>query len=504
MSLIAEVARHRLWRILSGREVALSNAARAPLRGRLRYGSLMVVLLAIGFVAGTLVVSADPVFSQEKSLPEEKSSADELALPEGIPPLPDVAKGAPVLINSANVNTWKALVVPELLESVKSGAVTLAARSKLGYFWRIDDEWESQSYKNFSANRLALVGGSTMLRAEIALNSAYPFGGEAEILTESTPDLLGARVLWNAQSVWWGQGSLDTEFDLTWLKDGRPVRALNGEFIRAYPALLGMEGGAQVFRERLTVNGPEVIRDLGWLTYRFRGGDEDVVWFYSPALRKARQLTGSNRSDAIARGVTAMDDLLVWSGKAEAVDATADRSAVGLTPFASTAFGQLSPAGEACFEVNLGTGGDEGTMAQISAALDDASSVIGNAVFVPRRLWRVELTSGDPYSLYGRQVLYVDKGSMLPIYKFVYDRSGHLWKTVIGIFGLGTTADRKTKRPYAAGQLVIDHRKDETNVLRFSRFASCRRPTAQFAPANFDPRKLWPQPTPVPEKKGKK
>lgn len=483
-------SRHEVTR---GRELVSPRSGR---RAFFRGASIALRILLVGI--GTFALSLSPVCAQEKA------PVDELVLPEGVPPLPDVAKGPPVLINSANVQSWKSLLVPELLSSVKSGVVSPAARAKLGYFWRFDDEWEGQSYKNFSTNRLALVGGSTVLRADVALNRGFPFGAEAEVLTESTPELLGARVLWNAQSVWWGQGSLDAEFDLSWLKEGRPVRALRGEFIRAYPALLGMEGSAQIFRERLTLIAPEVIKGLAWLTYRFRGGDEDVVWFYSPAIRKARQLTGSNRSDVIARGVTAMDDLFVWSGKAELVDATADRSVVALAPFAGTALGQLSPAGEQCFEANFGGGAEEGTMAQISSVLDEANTVLSNAVFVPRRMWRVELTSGDPYSLYGRQVLYVDKASMLPIYKFVYDRSAHLWKTVVGVFGLGTTADRKTKRPYAAGHIVIDHLKEETNVIRFSRFTSCRRPTAQFAPANFDPRKLWPQPTPVPESPKKK
>lgn len=486
-----------LWRVkkLTGRETSRSDKSDSPLvAGPCR--------LCVGwrsmsaFVA--LYVCASLVFGAALSAQEPPLSSAELTLPEGVPPFTE--GGISTVINTSNINAWRGVVVPELVPSIKSGELRLAAREKLGYFWRIDDPWEGESYRNASANKRALVSGSTALRAELVLNRGYPFGAEAEMLADTDPQLLGARIVWNLQSVWWGQGSIESTFDLTWLKEGRPTRLLRGEFVRAYPALLGAESGAQIFRERLTLTAPEAIGGLAWLSFRFRGGDEDVVWFHSPALRKARQLTGSNRSDPFARGVTTVDDLLVWSGKAELVEATADRSAVGLAPFASADLGQLSPEGEGCFGVNRSEGRDDITDAKFAPSLEDASTPLNGAIFVPRRLWRVELISSDPYSHYGRQLLYVDKASMLPVYKFVYDRSGHLWKTVIGVFGLGASADRKTKRPYLATQFVIDHIRQEANLIDFSRFLLCGTPHEGLGAANFDPRKLWPQPTPAPEK----
>ncbi|MFM1847381.1 MAG: hypothetical protein RL417_855 [Pseudomonadota bacterium] len=455
-------------------------------RGARFFVAWIVAILGIGYQAAS---AEDP-----------RAEGSKVELPEGVPLLPESSKGSPIVVSATNLNAWKALVVPELLSAVKNGDLSISARRELGYFWRIDDEWEGASYRNAAANKLALVSGSTTLRADIGVNGGYPFGAEPEMLKESDPSLLGARIVWNAQSVWWGQGSVESDFDLTWIKEGRPTRILRGQIVRAYPATLGIEGGSQLFRELLTLTTPEPLKRLAWLTFRFRGGDEDVVWFYSPALQKARQLTGSNRSDVLARGATAVDDLLVWSGKAELIEAVADRSAVGFAPFADTELGQLAPHGEGCFGVTQRELGEEGSPSKVSPALAGGPEVLGDAVFVPRRLWRVELTSSDPYSHYGRQVLYVDKVSMLPVYKFVYDRSGHLWKTVIGVFGLGVTADRKVKRPYASAQVVIDHLRNEINTIDYNRFVMCRTPHEGLLPANFDPRKLWPQPTPAPEK----
>lgn len=427
--------------------------------------------------------------------PPTGSAAETEILPEGVPPLPSGTSVSPVVINSATVGAWKAVLVPELVPSIRAGELALVARRELGYRWRIDDAWEAQSRRNGAEHVRGLAEGSTLLRAEVPVNYGYPFGGEAEVLTGSSPGLLGARLVWNMHGAWWGLGSLASEFETTWLKKGRPTRVVRGRFLRVYPGALGADKSAQIFREKITFVGPTALAGLTWLTYRFFGMDEDVVWFYSAALDKARQLTGSNRSDALARGALSADDLLVWSGKAELVDALAERSAVALVPFPGVGLGQIGSGRSAgCVTAAHGEVLEEsGTSANVEPA-----QLFDRATFVPRRLWRVELTSNDPYSLYGRQIVYVDKASMLPVYKFVYDRSGYLWKTVIGTFGLASTADRSLKMPFVDSQVVIDHLREETNVVRFSGFEVCRQPTAETVPAAFDPRKLWPPPTPTP------
>jgi len=456
--------------------------------------------------AAAAVVCLDIAGAWAEDLPSTDPAETEI-LPNDVPPLPDGASGSPVTINSANVAAWKSLLVPELMATVRAGELALVARKELGYRWRIDDAWEAQSRRNGAEHTLALVDGSTALRADVPVNYGYPFGSESEVLTKSSPGIVGARVAWNAHGAWWGFGSLAGDFETTWLKKGRPIRIVRGRFLRAYPASLGAEPSAQIFREKIGFHSPEAIAGLTWLTYRFLGSDEDVVWFYSPALGKARQLTGSNRADALARGAVSADDLFVWSGKVELVDAVADRSVVGLTPFPGLELGGIGAGQSAgCFLPGHGSGGEDRGASALSSTVVDPAAILGGATFVPRRLWRVELTSNDPYSLYGRQVLYVDKASMLPVYKFVYNRSGQLWKTVIGSFGLATAADRLVRIPFPHSQVVIDHVREETNVINFADFEVCRKPTTQTASAMFDPRKLWPPPTaiPAPRKKGAK
>lgn len=439
--------------------------------------------------------------------PPPLETAEKEIVPAGVPSLPDSASGAAITINSANVAAWKSILVPELVSTVRAGELALVARKELGYRWRIDDAWEAQSRRNGADRTLALVDGSTALRADVAINYGYPFGGESEVLVKSSPGIVGARVAWNAHGAWWGFGSLAGDFETTWLKKGRPVRVVRGRFLRAYPASLGAEPSAQIFREKIVFESPAALAGLTWLTYRFLGSDEDMVWFYSPALGKARQLTGSNRADALARGTVSADDLLVWSGKVELVDAIAEQSFVGLVPFPGPELGRVeSGRTQGCFLPSHGGSAEERGASALDSAAVDPAAILSGATFVPRRLWRVELTSNDPYSLYGRQVLYVDKASMLPAYKFVYNRSGQLWKTVVGTFGLATAADRLVKVPFLHSQIVIDHIREETNVINMTTFEVCREPSAETAAAMFEPRKLWPSPTatPGPKKRGAK
>lgn len=451
---------------------------------------------AFVFVLPAIALSQTPAPSSEP-LPQPAA-----ALPE---PGDDLAPLK--IINSQNVLSFKEMLPAELQGLFREGQLEMEAASKLKSAPDYGKAWADAS-----AGPKPNVLNGAVLRSGIKLGEGFLFGDAKSLEAEADPKILAQKILWNTYSLWAAQKVFGAQFEFHWFKEGaKPFRTLRGEFQRIYPnALADGKQSAQLFRELIRFVSPAFLTDLSWLTFRFLGADEDMLWVNSPAVKKLRQLTATNRSDPILRSSVSPEEFLVWSGKPEIVEARAEKNITGLVPLLRSE----SPAVNA--DNTCTTMDRAATVAnrlevrwnfESSRYLHGAGWVPSTSVFVPRPLYRVELTSHDPFSLYGRQVLYVDQELMLPFYKFVYNRAGQLWKTVIGSYGFAGPAGTEARSPYPAYTIVIDHNKNETYVLDFSRIMICSQPTAPMTLADFEPKRFTdaskalatPQPTAVPQ-----
>lgn len=444
----------------------------------------MVWIRAITFLV-TILAAVFYAHSEEAS--------DIPALPAGTGPLPDSKDEgqAGIIINSANALEYKNIIIPDLFSFVRSGNIEMDAVRSVRYVWRFDEEWEKNSE---TALKISPTGS---LPSDTKFTRAFPFGPGSVLKEEKDPKVLGAKILWNIASNFWGMKLLNTEFELIWVKDAGADRRVGGKFVRIYPRALGVDDKTpQIFREKISFESPLQIKGFAWLTFRFLGSEEDGVWVFSPAIHKARQLTGSNRSDVLIKSSVSADDFLSWSGKPELVEAVVERTMVGLVPAPDIHIGNLEPTPSECLSVTDSQVSDAGKVGSARWNFENrkfpqgAAWLPNYAVFYPRELWRVELSSKDPYALYGRQILYVDTLSMLPYYKIVYDRAGRLWKTVISAFGLSQSRDKKRKVPYQAFFIVNDHLKKESYIVDFSKIHVCDGLGDGFSLADFDPRRL--------------
>lgn len=388
------------------------------------------------------------------------------------PSLPDPsAPGfATRYISKANADLYRASVIPEMYEWLRSGVLEMDAAAKLAYQWR---------YEPKLAEKL-----SQMDEHELARTSA----------------------------VWESLGSLKLNFNLL---SANPSSAgdltLSGELLRAYTHTLEPQNKSiQIFRELLHFSKPSLLGELKMLSYRFSGKEEDKLWIRSPAIKLARELTGSNRSDSLLKTSFSLDDFLVWSGKADSVEARFDKSLSALVPFAGIRPSQLRQNNEGCWVVYgasfVGDPGESRMAWNFSGSKYPSAAgwLPTQAVFVPRQLARFELTSSDPFALYGRQVLYIDKESALPVYKIVYDRAGRHWKTVIGIYGLATDRAGALAIPFNYLLIAIDVIRDSAHVMEYSDITYCSRFGETIKAEDLDPRSLSPeQVSPTPPAKQK-
>lgn len=403
-----------------------------------------------------------------------------------IPPITD--SNAPFIIDGKNVQTFKEAIVPELLPLVKEGTFPLA----------IEKELSEKVYFSEGENQQAPITKSGLIREGVTLGGGFIAGNAEEISKEADKNFAGWKLLWNIQSNFWRNPIISGDFSLISIRGDIVGKELGGSFERVYPTRLP-EGGksAQFFREKLIFKSPSSINTLAWLTFRFLGAEEDMLWIYSPAIRKERQLTGSNRSDPVVSASLSLDDLLGWSGKPELVDPTITGEGTYFAPFSSASpivlKGEISSP---CISLKPDDETSEGRFGswnfQSTKFPYSPKWIPSSGVYVPRDMWIVELTQRDPYSRYGRQLLYVDKELMIPYFKAVYDRTGKLMKLVISYFGYWGKESEGNYSPYSPYALIKDDDRAIVDLFEFTTLSFCKSFPEGKALTDFDPRKLLP------------
>jgi hypothetical protein len=449
---------------------------------------LFYTVLLLAFVATTHPACRQNVWAEDSdwntlTTTQKAAAAD----------LPQAVKGDRVgqLISESNATEFTELIPPELYPWVRNGAIVMDAAKELPYHWprlsiaTLGDE--------------ALLTKTGALVDGIALPSGLLFGDKTALLSDPQSTQLAFKVLWNVHTNLGQSGLMMGRLLFRLLENSEPTAELTLGVRRVYPHSLSAEQtSGQLFREWIEVLQPQILRHYAWLTFRFTGGFEDVVWLHSPAIGQNRQIGGINRMDGFAATPFALDDLFTWSGKPDIFDAHFDRSLTALTPFVSTGVGVASTISNGCVLIDDSVAaGRQKEMASrwnlYSRRHPQAASWLPvEVLYVPRNLMRLELSSKDPHALYSRQVLYVDADSMLPVYKIVYDRTGSQWKLVISALSLAKE-ENKSDHPYFALTVVHDFLNDKSVLIDYLDWKYCSTFPEGLSLEDFSPARLGPQ-----------
>ncbi|NLF25726.1 MAG: DUF1329 domain-containing protein [Deltaproteobacteria bacterium] len=407
--------------------------------------------------------------------------------------LPEAGKGYPqgLLINSSNASAYKGLIVPGLYGDVRAGKLEFDAVRRLPYEWSFDEDWKNA--KTLSPKALGAQGA---LAPTVRWDRGFVWGDRTRLSREKSLDKLAAKLLWNVHSNFWSQKIVTLAFSLKEFSQSGGVSGweLQGDLSRVYPgSLVPDDKTGQLFREIIRLRAPAPLAGYAWLTFRFLGADEDVVYIFSPALEKPRELTASNREDGFAASALSVDDFFVWSGKPSLLALVDLKKITALTPLAVSEQGRARSQGKHCALISASSSPE--TEAQQLHQPDSFQGGVwpgGNLIYAPRELWRMELVSSDPFSLYGRQVLYVDSESMLPVFKFVYDQGGVFWKSIVGAIGLAQGEGQRAY-PFIASQIIRDYKAGKVWRLNYSNIRYCRQFPDGLELGAFQPGRLGPK-----------
>ena len=432
------------------------------------------------------------------------ASPQEPQLDSEVPQLPTLSQSgeATLVIKGEEAFKYRSLIAPEIYQLVRSGDLVIPSGRALAY--------EPHSPPAPARESPEQDNHSAQLPPEYHLSANLPFWIDSTAVDKKADSKqLARKILWNSAAALWGSQIVDVNFDLIALRTGKIEYGLSGRVVRMYPGLVGLEGRpGQLFKEWVRFSAPKAVERFSWLTYRFLGGDEDLVWLYSPVIQKTRQITGSNRSDSILGSIFTLEDVFTWSVKPELMEATVDTMHPLLVPFprAAAALAKPTDGEERCHRaVEQASGSSEsqtaaGTPSAFEGGIksswnfEPGDAAVGAAwlprsvVYVPRNTWRIELATQDPYSQYGRQVLYVDAATFLPIMNVVYDRAGLQQKVVISAFGEMQAGEYRA--PYLAWSVVFAPDTSRAAIFKVSQYTACRSFGADISADSFDPRRL--------------
>lgn len=338
----------------------------------------------------------------------------------------------PTRINSENAIHFKRYFPPEVFQLFGSAQLEISAALNVAGAELLD----------LNAGHTALLTSNNpdapALRKALNVADALPYGGASVIQMEPNVETRAQKILLNASAVFAKQRVIDAELRLFLVRDNKYQHALAARFVRNY--VLTDETtplSSQYFREALTLQTPQALAGYSWTTYRFIGADEDMLWVYSPATAKVRQLSNSNRGDDFLQLGFSVDDLFTWSGSRQSIVAQAIEELEVLMPVETQANKLITHDGDCVVTDRLDSTGSLGSNWNFQALEfpRGAAWLPARVIFVPRKVWKILITPNDPYAAHGRQILYIDQGSFLPVYKEVFERNGALHKIVFSVFG---------------------------------------------------------------------
>ncbi len=408
---------------------------------------------------------------------------DDPVAPKGAGPLPDLSKGAKVgvTVTAQHAQLYRMLLPPEVAAMLDRGELAFEAVLKPREPSRFETQRQSDAFTP-NVSSLGVVNDTAGGKAFVSPMFDLPRSATGDLTA------LAYKVLWNAASLAWRYASFATEQSVLIFKtsEDKP-RKLEFDVERVHPRKLGEVTGTlePIFRERISARKPSAIQNLSWLTLRFFGNGEDFVWAASPVINSIRQMTGSNRSDALFTGVFAPDDLFVWSGKVELVEPAGLVLLPILVPIleaketkAETKDGCVirTTRGEGSLILNYQSGRFKGAGGWIPT----------NTVTALRAVWRMDLTSRDPFSLDPRQTLYVDRDTGLPVYRVVWDDAGRLRRVTMGILR-SFQQEGAPVEVVIAGQVQVYASNSGRLVSLADSFISCSGYQPGRAKLDFDP-----------------
>ena len=254
---------------------------------------------------------------------------------------------------------------------------------------------------------------------------------------ETNDPKIAEKIMHNKVFGWYVYGHLHLIMQVKWIN---PSSGLEREIdIQGYQAIMQGWPGIEDLPNRnriekyiiISVKAPVDVKGTAIMTWRYQAPDkQDSTFGYLPAIRRVRQMSPANRSDAFVGSDVCIDDSNGYDGKVQAFEWKFVRKQEAIVPLIDK---NVQP-------IEQNKKGEWSTTKQQKyivyghekAEWQGAAWAPTNYVWVRRPVYVIEMRSKDPYYNYGKQYIWIDAETYSSYYKVIYDRAGDYWKSMIG------------------------------------------------------------------------
>jgi hypothetical protein len=362
------------------------------------------------------------------------------------------------ILSKDNWEIGKGLMPDEILEFYKRGEyANPILKLEALHLSAVDPNLKAASEKNrgkFDINEDGtVVDKATGQRPAIITGQPFPD-------IDGKDPKAGSKAIWNWFYTLYWEGSFHTQSPVNWIsRDGLLRRIETDVHFKYY------DGAPPFFQSRIgenplnvlartigTVKEPADVNGIVNLNWRFREGNkQDQAWVYVPALRRVRPINPANRSDGLLGSDISLDDGPYFDGKPEDFTFKLVGEGTVLAHYDKPALENGSPVKK----IKPGTPiSDQIDSSEVGWRLEtpeyqlipsECSGTLKAAgkcqawtkgeglvawaplqwALVPRPVWIVEAIPKNPYYLYGKQVMYLDKETGRGYWKNKYDWKGN-------------------------------------------------------------------------------
>lgn len=354
------------------------------------------------------------------------------------------------ILGKDNWEMAKGLLPDEILQLYRDGDYAHPIRKLQGKKGKIVDP-RLVEYAQKNAKRFTINDDGTVVDKETGKRPPVITGWPFPEIDADDPKA-GYQVLWNYIYTLQWAGSFHTVSPLNWVDRSRGILrriALDTHF-KYYDGqppeiqeTLGENPLGILSRTMAVVKEPSDLEGLVALNWRYREGEQsDQAWTYVPALRRVRSINPANRADGFLGSDLSQDDGPYFDGKPEDFKVKLVGEGWILGTFDNPGLDKVTMPVKLDEDMEVSDLIDSSETGwrvsypdlQLIASQaedwdpneDQVSWSPSQIALLPRPVWIIEAEPKNPYYIYGKQIMYIDKENFRGYWKSKFDWKGNV------------------------------------------------------------------------------
>jgi hypothetical protein len=276
------------------------------------------------------------------------------------------------------------------------------------------------------------------------------------------------KIMYNKMYTWYLYGDIHFTYQMIWIGAStgheRTVHLKAQQMsLQGWPGIKDLKNPDLVEKRIIGVaTAPVDLKGTSTMGWRYMSPQkQDSTFGYIPAIRRVRQMSPANRSDAVVGSDFCIDDSNGYDGKVQAFEWKLLKEQEAIVPY-------LDENPQALIQ---NVNNEWCTTKQHKPVVygydkegwQGAPWATTNCVWVKRPVYVIEMRSKDKYYNYGTQYLWVDTETYAAHYKVIHDRSGDYWKGSFSVLAGNESSGAEMRTLGLVNGVMVDDRNDHAS-----------------------------------------